>query len=88
MSAPLYIHAESVCLSVCLSLLGCSATEGHNSLFLLQNSLKKRSSRSMGKTEKKPSVQVSAPEHPGHTTVTQQNTPGRGASWRLSPDQE
>lgn len=27
----------------------------------------------MGKTEKKPSVQVSAPEHPGHTTVTQQH---------------
>lgn len=61
-------------LSVCLSLLGCRAIAvGHNSLFFLQNSLKKRGSRSMGKTEKKPSVQVSAPECPGHAPVTHQH---------------
>lgn len=78
MSAAMSIHTESVCLSVCLSLLGCRAiTVDHNSLFSLQNSLKKRGSRSLGKTEKKPSVQVLAPEPPGHATVTHQRPRSR-----------
>lgn len=57
---------------VCLSALGCRAIAvGNSSLSSLQNSLKKRGSRSIGKTEKKPSVQVWAPaclvahQHPG-----------------------
>lgn len=55
---------------VCLSVPGCRAiAAGNSSLFSLQNSLKKRASRSIGKTEKKPSVQVSAPACPGHVTV-------------------
>lgn len=54
-----------VCLHwVCLSMLGCIAiAAGNDSLFSLQNSLKKRGSRSIGKTEKKPSVQVLRPGH-------------------------
>lgn len=69
-----------VCLRwVCLSLLGCIAiAAGNDSLFSLQNSLKKRGSRSIGKTEKKPSVQVSAP-HVRDTPWWRSGTPGLGA---------
>lgn len=72
MSAPMSMHTASVCLSVC-HCWGAVPLLWVITLFFLQNSLKKRGSRSMGKTEKKPSVQVSAPEHPGHATVTHQH---------------
>lgn len=46
---------------LCPSAAGCHALAvGDIFLFSLQNSLKKRGSRSIGKTEKKPSVQVRA----------------------------
>lgn len=49
------------CWLLCPSAAGCHALAvGDIFLFSLQNSLKKRGSRSIGKTEKKPSVQVRA----------------------------
>lgn len=65
---------------VCLSSLG---TASNSSLFSRQNSLKKRGSRSLGKTEKKPPVQVSAPAWLGPTRSRCQRETTLSQKWIL-----